>query len=241
MIADAWRLLVNSLGFHLNRRDAFRIWFYANMGKYIPGKVWFLIARYEMGQEMKIPVSITIKSIFLEMTLLLLSGLLVFLSCQQWLGQFSFSPWVFGLSLLLGLIAIHPFIVNLFFKAFSKIAINDDSRIVTNYLVMLGVLLYYICAWVIYSFGCWLAGISLGLNVSFLVFLGAFPFAWVAGYLAFITPGGLGVREETSVLLLTGAMGKPSAALITIVSRIFWMLAEIFCYLLSRLNKNKVE
>jgi hypothetical protein len=229
---EAWRLLVVNLGFPMNRRTAFRIWFSANMGKYLPGKFWFILGRYEISRKAKVPLKITTASIFLEMVLLLVSGTLLFLFCQPWIGNFPISPFILGVALIGGFGLIHPSFLNAVLLFFKK---EGETLFVSiSYLVVLGIMFYYIVAWAAYGFGCWLLGISLCVDINLFVFLGVFPFSWVVGYLVIITPGGLGVREEMSVFLLADTIGKPPATLITIAARLFWMLAETICFLLAR-------
>ena len=57
----------------------------------------------------------------------------------------------------------------------------------------------------------------------------AFVASWLVGYLSFITPGGLGVREGALVILLTGILGPGEAGFLALVSRFLWMLAETGC------------
>jgi len=50
--------------------------------------------------------------------------------------------------------------------------------------------------------------------------------SWLAGYLSFITPGGLGVREAVMVSFLALIMDTSSAILISVVSRTLMIFIE---------------
>lgn len=233
-IMNCWRLLVVGLGYPLDRKNSFRIWFYSNMGKYIPGKFWFILGRYEMCGKLGVPVLITTGSIFLEMILLILSGLLLFFFCQKWIIDLPFGTGIFGFIFLGGLIAIHPNFINFLFGLFCKLRKKEPLKIPMKYNKILVILFYYTIAWSFYGIGCWVTAKSMGLPSHFFAILGVFPLAWIIGYLSVITPGGLGVREGTSVLLLAGVMGNSYASILTIMVRILWTVAETLCFVLTR-------
>jgi uncharacterized membrane protein YbhN (UPF0104 family) len=50
--------------------------------------------------------------------------------------------------------------------------------------------------------------------------------SWVAGYLAVITPGGLGVREGTMLVMLLNVVDTRTALIFPIVSRFMYLISE---------------
>ena len=54
-----------------------------------------------------------------------------------------------------------------------------------------------------------------------------FAFAWIVGFLSFLTPGGLGVREGLLGLLLANYMPTPQATLVVLLCRVWMLSAEI--------------
>ena len=59
------------------------------------------------------------------------------------------------------------------------------------------------------------------------VLTACFALAWVIGFLSFLTPGGLGVREGLLSLLLSSYMPAPQATLIALICRVWMLSAEI--------------
>jgi len=49
--------------------------------------------------------------------------------------------------------------------------------------------------------------------------------SWLAGYMSFLTPGGIGVREATFVLLVP-AISKGDAALMAVYFRLIFLATE---------------
>lgn len=54
-----------------------------------------------------------------------------------------------------------------------------------------------------------------------------YAFAWIVGFLSFLTPGGLGVREGLLGLVLANYMSTPQATFISLLCRIWMLSAEI--------------
>ena len=54
-----------------------------------------------------------------------------------------------------------------------------------------------------------------------------YAFAWIVGFLSFLTPGGLGIREGLLGLLLANYMPAPKATLIAMLSRLWMLSAEM--------------
>ena len=59
------------------------------------------------------------------------------------------------------------------------------------------------------------------------VLCACFAFAWIVGFLSFLTPGGLGVREGLLGILLANYMPVPQATLVALLCRVWMLSAEI--------------
>src|SRR5262249_25679279 len=51
----AWRAILTGLGSRLPLRAAVRVYFVSQLGKYIPGSVWALVAQMELAKEHHVP------------------------------------------------------------------------------------------------------------------------------------------------------------------------------------------
>lgn len=65
---------------------------------------------------------------------------------------------------------------------------------------------------------------------DFPVLISAFSFAWVAGFVVILSPGGIGVREAVLIAVLTALLPAPYPALAALLSRIVWSLCELMLY-----------
>ena len=62
-----------------------------------------------------------------------------------------------------------------------------------------------------------------------LLVVSAFVASWAAGFISVITPGGIGVREGVFVILLSSFLTVHEAALVAILARALWTIAELGC------------
>ena len=73
----------------------------------------------------------------------------------------------------------------------------------------------------------------------FLYVIGVFLLSWVAGFLFIITPGGLGIREASIVLLLKHVLPVPTLIIIAFYSRIVWTISEILSFIFAKIYKKR--
>ena len=56
---------------------------------------------------------------------------------------------------------------------------------------------------------------------------GVMAAAWIVGFLSFVAPAGLGVRDVTMMVLLQPLLGEPLSVVIPVVSRLLWIVADL--------------
>jgi len=91
-----------------------------------------------------------------------------------------------------------------------------------------GVYLLFVFHWSIYG----LSGIALCFafsNFDGLTAVGigcAFVASWLIGFISLLTPGGIGVREGSMILLLTPLIGNSTAVLVAVLARVMWTVGD---------------
>ncbi len=68
-----------------------------------------------------------------------------------------------------------------------------------------------------------------------------FAFAWGVGFLSFLTPGGLGIREGLLAVLLANYMPVSQATLVALVCRVWMLSAEMLLALIAFLIDRKMR
>jgi len=84
-------------------------------------------------------------------------------------------------------------------------------------------------AWLVFGLAFWLTARALfdAPASELLPMTGAFAIAWIAGFVAVIAPGGIGVREAVLVGLLGPRIGEAEAILLAAASRIAFTLVDL--------------
>ena len=246
----AWYVITLKLGIALSLRETLEGWFYSQLGKYLPGKVWLLLGRfyfYESKGKSNKNISI---ALYLEMVMMIMAASLVFLTAlifhrEIWpFYSWRQSGWLVPL-FLLGFISLHPKVLQ---KILNWILVQFKREPVflsVSYPDILWILFVCIVSWVVGGVGFYFFVDSVyPVAPQYILFLtGALAISSTLGLVAIFAPSGLGVREGALVYLLSFMMATPVAVIISILTRIWMTLIEIgligVVYLLRKFQRRE--
>ncbi|WP_084962197.1 lysylphosphatidylglycerol synthase domain-containing protein [Thermoactinospora rubra] len=215
-----WRSLLADLGSPLPLRPAAKVFFVGQLGKYIPGALWPVIAQMEMGRDLGVPRSRSAAAFFLTMPIQLASGLLVTLVTLGW-DRYG---WVLLLIPVL-LVLLEPKVINaLIGFGLRKLRRPPLERPLSRR-GMLTALAWALAGWAAYGLHLYL--IAPAADPIFCV--GAFALSWCLGIMTFVAPAGAGVREVAMVAVLVPVLDRGSAIAVALVSRIVIVLGDVLC------------
>ncbi|MFD8556396.1 lysylphosphatidylglycerol synthase transmembrane domain-containing protein [Streptosporangium canum] len=227
-----WRALLADLGSPLPFRPAAKVFFVGQLGKYIPGSLWPVLAQMEMGRELGVPRPRSAAAFFLTMPVQLGSGLMIsgvtLLTALP--GSVAPYAWVFLLIPLLAVV-FEPRVINAVLGfGLRKLKREPLERPLTRR-GMLTALGWALLGWTAY--GLHLAAVlhEFGPSgVSAVVFsVGAFALSWCLGIMTFVVPAGAGVREAAMVVVLAPVLDRGSAIAVALCSRIVIILGDLVC------------
>ncbi|MFH0829143.1 MAG: lysylphosphatidylglycerol synthase transmembrane domain-containing protein [Candidatus Kerfeldbacteria bacterium] len=226
----SWRSLLRNLGVQTRFWQAGKVWVNGEIVRYIPGNVWSILGRIAQAGSIGTTRTVVFSSMVLEAILLgatctMFSVIfLIGYGTWQFPGRTTLFLAVACASLFIAHRRIAQWFVSTIFRVLRR---KDPTPVVPN---MASAFAWMVVSWLFFGLFQLLITISLGISVTFwdgIALIGAFLFSWLLGYLSFITPSGLGVREAATVLLLRPYMGMPEAILVAIVSRVFIILVEV--------------
>jgi len=230
----AWYLITLKLGIAISLPETIESWFYSQLGKYLPGKVWLLLSRfscYESKGKSKKSISV---ALYFEMVTVLMAGGFIFLASLIFFGEiWPFYSWRhFGwliLLFLLGLVSLHPWVLQKIVNWILVQVKREPVSLSISYSDVLWILIVCIIAWVVGGIGFYLFIDSVyPVSSKYILFLtGALAISSTLGLIAIFAPSGLGVREGALVYLLSFMMATPVAVIISILTRIWMTLIEI--------------
>ena len=249
LLVQSWRQLLFGWGGVLGYRRAVAIWTIANLGKWIPGKFWQVGVMGSMAADHGIsPVAATGAAVL--GTLLNVGAGFGIASVTGAAALDTIHP---GLALvargaavafLIGVLAL-PWVLP---RVLDLLARWRRVPVATQQLTARDVWLATVlnaAAWIGYglAFACFARGVTTGVSGDPALFVAVYTASYLIGYLALISPGGLGFREVALVAFLvgTGAAGKGDATILSVMSRVWLTVLEVLPGLLSLLLLSPVQ
>jgi uncharacterized membrane protein YbhN (UPF0104 family) len=245
--ASLWGLMVRELGGPEVRTLAtLRIFFTANLGRYLPGKVWQLaglayLARSE-GVTTPTATSAALLGQLMSLAGATLIGLGVLLGRD--LGGVVSGEWVAGALMALLVVLTFPVILRPLLTKLVRRApgaetgpLWPDRAFGVRWLGLYGV------SWILQGGAFWLLVLGLGLELNPLQGVAIFPAAYLLGYVAIFAPAGIGVREGFLIVFLNPILGAGGAG-VAVVARLWTTVVELAPALLlagGYLKKTKAD
>ncbi len=232
LIFFGWHIILKKLKVKIKFFQTIKIRAISELGRYMPGKVWHLLGRVYFTKRMGLSTIKIVTSFGLELASSIIAGLMVFLIFFPFFIKtdltINFLPFLI-IGIPLGLICIHPKILNSILNFGLKIIKKQRINIELKYKDMLMLVLMYCSFWLVVGFGFFLlinSIYSIQFSKIFIV-VSIYAIGWVIGFLSLITPGGIGVREGVLAGLLALYMPLPIAIIISFVSRIWSIAVEL--------------
>jgi uncharacterized membrane protein YbhN (UPF0104 family) len=225
-----WRAVLTDLGSPLPLGGGMRIFFLGQLGKYLPGSVWPLLAQMELGRDYKVPRRASGAAVAIFMLLILGSGLLVAAVALPLLGEHALQRYWWALTALpVAAVLLYPPVLNRLLATALRLAQRDPMP---NPLTLPGVVRavgWALVSWGLYGLHVWLLARMLGAGgVGILPrSIGAFAAAWCVGFLVVIAPAGGGAREAALIVLLGSGVGAARATVIAVVSRLLFTVGDL--------------
>lgn len=224
----SWLQIARKVGVKGEAHKLLYIYAFAEVRRYIPGSVFSFASRVQGLHKEKVKASSTVSTIFIEAIILVSSASVVALPAILFLGNKLLWFWVFtnNLILALSLLCVGLFVLFCFSYKWALHKISFFGKFVKNYYLAFFTSLI---GWLLFGLGNYLIAVSLTFltPVHFVLFLSLFVFSWLVGYLIFVSPMGLGVREGVIVFSLTLFSPLSVVTLVAILSRIGILLAEV--------------
>ena len=201
---------------------AARIFFIGQLGKYLPGGIWSFLALAEFAKD----AGLTARSTFSAALL----GLLASIVAGAILAPFAY-PWEASAILLAIGVSVVAFVLA---PLALRIAAPMLGRMAQHF-VLPPMRAFNLS--VLVSIAIWTAGGAILMVLAHgigaddgslgLAGYGAiYALAWIAGFVVFIAPAGVGAREGAMVAMLSAHMGLSEAVAIALLARVLVTLAD---------------
>ncbi len=223
-----WRSLVVALGGpSLGGRAAFAVTMVANLGRYLPGKVFQLLGLAWLGRRMGVSAAVSTGAAVLGQVLHLVAAAMVggaLLSATGVLPpSWRHAPFAAGI-LAAALISWPGVAPRLLRTIWARQAGQIDGHAARGPgpKTLLPWTLGYVGNWLLLGLAFQALATGLGLALPYGLAVSAFAAAYLLGYLALFAPAGIGVREGFLVAFLGTTLG-PGPALTLATAQRVWM------------------
>ena len=224
LVIIVWTWLMNSLGKKIKFSTHFLYYSISNVTKRIPGTLWYIASRAQLYKSDQVDYKITTITSGVEYAIATIGSVLVcLLFAIPIIIEYSYSPFLFIVVILIAGFVVHPRVIDWIFRRLKLDAGSLEYRVILKSLVL------YMLIWV-------LGGVVLFLIANSIYPLQMTDLSYVIGawsIVGFITsvllflPTNLGLTEVGISLLLSNIMPSSIAVIIAILGRIFITIFEL--------------
>jgi hypothetical protein len=235
LLIETWRRILTAWGQRLDFANAARIWFVSNLGKYVPGKVWQVGAMGVMAQQRNVAPAAAAGSAIVSTVVNIATGMAVAL-IAGWRAMEALSRGhaALGIALIaaiLGSVILLPTLMPFALTWLRRFTGRDLAVGAFPHRAVYIAIVGNVIAWILYglAFQLFVLGVLGSAQGSPTRYIAAYASSYVIGYLAFVVPGGIGVREGalTATLIALGLATAPQAAVVAITSRLWLTVLEL--------------
>src|SRR5215218_9741721 len=229
LVAWLWGL---ALGRYAGTRPSAgaRIWFLSNLARYVPGNIWSYVGAVELARREGVARRTTLAVMALTQVLsvgvAVLAGLPVLLAERARLGR----PALLGVVV----VAVGAALAALFRRQLLALAPRhlpgfDPADLTPSAGTVVLLVVGYAVYWAVtgLAFAALVASLHPLAPGDVPVVVAAYAAAYAAGFLALLTPAGLGVREGVLVVALAPVLPAGPALVVALLSRVWMMLVEL--------------
>ncbi len=229
----AWRQILGGLGSRLNLPTASKIYFLGQLGKYLPGSVWPVLAQMELGRDHGVArrrslVAVVAATVLSLTTALTLAGLTVAVLPDHYRARL----WWLMLPVPFLATLLHPRVLWAALRRVPRLRLLDGQPEPPPMSAMLKATGWSLAGWACY--GLHIAVLALAfhprnLATLFVVCIGGYALAWCAGLVVFLLPAGAGARDLALVVALSTVLPTGPALAVAVISRMVTTACDLGC------------
>jgi len=225
--ARLWGAMVRELGgADPGLWGSFRIVMTANLGRYLPGKVWQVAGLVVLSRRAGIPATLGTGAGVVGQAFHLTGALVV--GSGAMVAMVADAGWAvrtgLGLLVVAALAASVPALIHQAFRlAYRLVGLDPLTAPRPGGWFGPRWIALHTGIWCIYGLSFWLFVIGLGLDVEVRMAIPVFAAAYLLGYLALFAPAGIGIREGVLIALLRPSLGAAAVG-VAVLARL-WMTA----------------
>jgi len=237
MMAFGWYMILRILNCMTNPLQCCRIYTISQLARYIPGKIFMFVGRIVLAERMGVKKGISTISVFFEAILSTSGAFFAILLLYGFSSKIKiewFNPMKIGILLVSVLLMLNPILIKFILRKIYQMRYGSEVDLPSidfKYHIIVLLCFYYIIIWILVGTSFYLLvssffGPSINLKVVFDISC-IFLISWLVGFLSFLAPGGIGVREGILSIGLGQFLPLYLVSVIAIISRIWFTIGEL--------------
>jgi uncharacterized membrane protein YbhN (UPF0104 family) len=227
----AWRAVLADLGSPVGVGPAASVFGLSQLGKYVPGGVWNVVAAAEMGADHGIPRRRSVTAMAVATLVGVVSGAVVGLAALPFLAADTLGSWGWALWLLpAAAVVLLPPVLNRLVATALRLARRPALEHPLGWRGLGSAVAWSVAGWVCAGLQVWLLATGLGMPPTvrgLALAVGGYALAWVVGFLVVVVPAGAGARELVLLAVLAGTLPHAAVLLVVLVSRVLVTVADL--------------
>jgi glycosyltransferase 2 family protein len=229
--AGLWGVMVREMGgYEVGLVVSLRVFFTANLARYVPGKLWQIAGLAYLARREGVPPGTATGAAVLGQAFALAGATLVGAGVLigSELGVRFGGGWAAGALLVLLVAATFPAVFKGALALWFRVAraevpggFRPDQVFGVRWLGL------YVVAWVLQGLAFWMLARGLGLDLAVFPGVAAYAAGYALGYVAVFAPAGIGVREGFLIAFLGPILGGPTAAALAVIARVWSTAMEL--------------
>jgi len=225
VLIQSWRVTLLGWNERLRGRELAEVWFLANLGRYLPGKVWSIAGMIVLATRKGVAAWAASAAAVVIQAL----GLATAIAVAAATLPRAASGWsLVGAALLAGagaMVFTSARLIDWIARKLPRLAGLRPLPL----RALAGAVGFSVLGWIGYGASLWALSFGLGIPgpLAFGVATGGFALAYTAGLLALFAPGGIVVREGVLVAVLAPHLGAGPALALSLGSRVVLTVAEL--------------
>lgn len=230
LIGQIWIALLKGMDVRPKQLDANSVFFVSQLGKYLPGSVWPVVAQMQFGLRWGAPRRLMLGANVIFMGIVVASGIAVGAVMLPWSSSDGLTKYWWLLILLVPLVAcLHPRVVpGVLDWLFARLG-REPLGVKLTARGLFAAVAWAVLAWV--ALGVHLAIMMQSYGAVGLLPLaaatGGMGLAWAAGIAFIPAPAGAGVREVILGVTLAPFLPTGAPAVIALASRVLLLLSDV--------------
>jgi hypothetical protein len=205
------------------------VFFASQLGKYVPGSLWPVLAQMELGHQLRVPRKSSLAANALTLLLSVTMGLLLSALLLPLGDAHTLRYWWVLLAVPVLAVFLHPAVSSGVLDRLLRLARRQPLEVHTSVRGTARAAVPQLVSWLLLGLHAYV--LVLGMHVpagrALPLALGGYILATCLGVLFIVAPAGAGVREAALAFALAALLDRPQALAVVLVSR-FVMVAVDF-------------